>query len=257
MIPSAVDLGRFDPTALTRRARQRGAARLGRQGRHQGDPDPGPHAAAQGPPRGRAGGAPAQGDGAQGLPVRVRRRGPGPQPLLAASCGTSCSRPIPPTWSAWRRPRTTCRPPTAAATAVVSAAIQPEGLQRTILEALAMARPVVVSDLAAGPDIVLAPPAVPEERMTGLRFAGRRRRRAGGRPDPPAVDAGRGPPGDRPARPRMGGEPLRPPATVAQRSCSPFTRLCLPHEARPCRHRRLRGLPACVQPSPIRHISER
>jgi len=58
-----------------------------------------------------------------------------------------------------------------AATAVVSAAIQPEGLQRTLLEALAMARPVVVSDLAAGSDIVLAPPAVPEERMTGLRFA--------------------------------------------------------------------------------------
>ncbi len=58
-----------------------------------------------------------------------------------------------------------------AATAVVSAAIQPEGLQRTILEALAMARPVVVSDLAAGRDVVLAPPAVPEERMTGLRCA--------------------------------------------------------------------------------------
>jgi glycosyltransferase involved in cell wall biosynthesis len=58
-----------------------------------------------------------------------------------------------------------------AATAVLSASIQPEGLQRTILEALAMARPVAVSDLAAGPDIVLAPPAVPEERMTGLRFA--------------------------------------------------------------------------------------
>ena len=58
-----------------------------------------------------------------------------------------------------------------AAVAVVSPAIQAEGLQRTILEALAMARPVVVSDLAAGPDIVLAPPAVPEDRMTGLRFA--------------------------------------------------------------------------------------
>lgn len=58
-----------------------------------------------------------------------------------------------------------------AAAAVVSAAVQPEGVQRTILEALAMARPVVVSDLAAGRDIVLAPPAVPEERMTGLRFA--------------------------------------------------------------------------------------
>lgn len=56
-----------------------------------------------------------------------------------------------------------------AATAVVSAAIQPEGLQRTLLEALAMARPVVVSDLAAGRDIVLAPPVVAEERMTGMR----------------------------------------------------------------------------------------
>jgi glycosyltransferase involved in cell wall biosynthesis len=58
----------------------------------------------------------------------------------------------------------------AAATVVVSAATQPEGLQRAILEAQAMGKPVVVSDLGAGPDVVLAPPAVPEERMTGLRF---------------------------------------------------------------------------------------
>ena len=58
----------------------------------------------------------------------------------------------------------------AAATVVVSAAVQPEGLQRAILEAQAMARPVIVSDLGAGPDVVLAPPAVPEDRMTGLRF---------------------------------------------------------------------------------------
>jgi len=57
----------------------------------------------------------------------------------------------------------------AAATVVVSAAVQPEGLQRAILEAQAMARPVVVSDLAAGPEVVLAPPAVAEDRMTGLR----------------------------------------------------------------------------------------
>lgn len=56
-----------------------------------------------------------------------------------------------------------------AATVVVSAAVQAEGLQRAILEAQAMARPVVVSDLAAGPEVVLAPPAVAEERMTGLR----------------------------------------------------------------------------------------
>ena len=58
----------------------------------------------------------------------------------------------------------------AAATVVVSAAIQPEGLQRAILEAQAMERPVVVSDLGAGPEVVLAPPAVPEDRMTGLRI---------------------------------------------------------------------------------------
>jgi glycosyltransferase involved in cell wall biosynthesis len=57
----------------------------------------------------------------------------------------------------------------AAATVVVSAAVQPEGLQRAILEAQAMACPVVVSDLAAGPEVVLAPPAVTEDRMTGLR----------------------------------------------------------------------------------------
>jgi glycosyltransferase involved in cell wall biosynthesis len=59
----------------------------------------------------------------------------------------------------------------AAATVVVSAAVQAEGLQRAILEAQAMARPVVVSDLGAGPEVVLAPPAVSEDRMTGLRFS--------------------------------------------------------------------------------------
>lgn len=59
----------------------------------------------------------------------------------------------------------------AAANAVVSAAVQPEGLQRALLEAQAMERPVVVSELGAGPDVVLAPPAVPHDRMTGLRFA--------------------------------------------------------------------------------------
>ncbi|MGE0565434.1 MAG: glycosyltransferase [Pseudolabrys sp.] len=58
----------------------------------------------------------------------------------------------------------------AAASVVVSAAVQPEGLQRAILEAQAMARPVIVSDLAAGPEIVLSEPSVPADRMTGLRF---------------------------------------------------------------------------------------
>jgi len=59
----------------------------------------------------------------------------------------------------------------AAASVVVSGAVQPEGVQRAILEAQAMARPVIVSDLAAGPDVVLTAPGVPEGRVTGFRFA--------------------------------------------------------------------------------------
>ena len=59
----------------------------------------------------------------------------------------------------------------AAATVVVSAATQPEGLQRSILEAQAMGRPVIVSDLGAGPEAVLAPPSFGEDRMTGLRVS--------------------------------------------------------------------------------------
>jgi glycosyltransferase involved in cell wall biosynthesis len=59
----------------------------------------------------------------------------------------------------------------AAAMAVLSAAVQPEGLQRSLLEAQAMARPVIVSDLGAGPEVVLAAPAVTSDRITGMRFA--------------------------------------------------------------------------------------
>jgi glycosyltransferase involved in cell wall biosynthesis len=58
----------------------------------------------------------------------------------------------------------------AAASVVVSAATQPEGVQRAILEAQAMARPVVVSDLGAGADVVLTAPVVPESRIAGFRF---------------------------------------------------------------------------------------
>lgn len=57
----------------------------------------------------------------------------------------------------------------AAAAVAVSAAIQLEGVQRAILEAQAMARPVIVSDLAAGPDIVPTAPAVPDNRASGFR----------------------------------------------------------------------------------------
>jgi glycosyltransferase involved in cell wall biosynthesis len=58
----------------------------------------------------------------------------------------------------------------AASSVIVSAAVQAEGVQRATLEAQAMARPVIVSDLSAGADVVLAPPAVSEDRMTGMRF---------------------------------------------------------------------------------------
>jgi glycosyltransferase involved in cell wall biosynthesis len=57
-----------------------------------------------------------------------------------------------------------------AATAVLAPAVQLEGSQRSMLEAMAMERPLVASDLAAGPEIVLAPPEVAEDRMTGLTF---------------------------------------------------------------------------------------
>ena len=59
----------------------------------------------------------------------------------------------------------------AAASVAVSSATQHEGMQRAMLEAQAMERPVMVSDIGAGPEVVLAPPAVPEARMTGLRFS--------------------------------------------------------------------------------------
>jgi glycosyltransferase involved in cell wall biosynthesis len=54
--------------------------------------------------------------------------------------------------------------------AAVFASTQPEGALRTILAAQAMGVPVVASDLAAGSGLMLAPPAVGEDRMTGLRF---------------------------------------------------------------------------------------
>jgi len=57
----------------------------------------------------------------------------------------------------------------AAAHVVVSAAVQPEGVQRGILEAQAMAKPVIISDLAAGADVVLTAPVAPEGRVAGLR----------------------------------------------------------------------------------------
>ena len=52
-----------------------------------------------------------------------------------------------------------------AATAVVCPAIQLEGSQRSVREAMAMERIVISSDLAVGPEAVLAPPGAGEDRM--------------------------------------------------------------------------------------------
>lgn len=58
----------------------------------------------------------------------------------------------------------------AAASVAVFASIQTEGSHRAILAAQSMGIPVVASDLAAGPDVILTPPVVSEDRMSGLRF---------------------------------------------------------------------------------------
>jgi glycosyltransferase involved in cell wall biosynthesis len=49
----------------------------------------------------------------------------------------------------------------------VSAAVESEGLQRAILEAQAMAVPVVVSDVGSGIEVVRAMPRVPDTEITG------------------------------------------------------------------------------------------
>ena len=59
----------------------------------------------------------------------------------------------------------------AASSIAVFASTQTEGTQRNILAAQAMGVPVVASDLSAGPDIVLAPPAIGDDRITGIRFS--------------------------------------------------------------------------------------
>lgn len=58
----------------------------------------------------------------------------------------------------------------AVSAAAVFASTQPEGALRTILAAQAMGVPVAASDLAAGSSLMLSPPAVGEDCMTGLRF---------------------------------------------------------------------------------------
>ncbi len=60
----------------------------------------------------------------------------------------------------------------AAADISISAATAPEGYQRAMLESQAMARPVAVSDVGPGVEVVHAPPRWPESEMTGLNFRG-------------------------------------------------------------------------------------
>ena len=104
--------------------------------------------------------------------LRVYRRGPGTQPLCRRTVGLWCRRPRPATSSAPPDRSTTSPAAYAAATVVVSAATQPEGLQRAILEAQAMARPVIISDAGAGADSVLATASRdrrPDDRDCGSR----------------------------------------------------------------------------------------
>ncbi len=70
-----------------------------------------------------------------------------------------------------RRRSATCPPPTKAACRCgVGRRSSRKACSARFCEAQAMARPVVVSDLGAGPDVVLTAPGVPESRITGLRF---------------------------------------------------------------------------------------
>jgi glycosyltransferase involved in cell wall biosynthesis len=92
-------------------------------------------------------------------------------PTTPANYGIWCWRRRPWTWLRMAAPLHDMPAAYATAAVVESAAVQPEGLQRAILEAQAMARPVIVCDLGDGPDVVLKAPAVPDGRVTGLGFA--------------------------------------------------------------------------------------
>lgn len=81
-----------------------------------------------------------------------------------------------------------------AASVVAVPSVEPEAFGRSAVEAQALGTPVVVSDLGAVPETVLAPPEVPAAQRTGWRVPRRRRRPGGGR------DRGPLPRGERPRR---------------------------------------------------------
>ena len=156
------------------RARRGAAARLGRQARHQGDPRRRPHPA----PQGTSCDGARRRSGSRRWGSRISSASSSARiaatRITPANCGTWCWRRAPWTSSAWRRRSPTCRRPmrpprwwcrrrsSRRACSVRSSRRRP------------WARPVIVSDLGAGPDVVLTAPAVPDGRVTGLRFAGRR-----------------------------------------------------------------------------------
>jgi glycosyltransferase involved in cell wall biosynthesis len=57
-----------------------------------------------------------------------------------------------------------------AAAAIVAPATEPEAFGRVAAEAQAMGAPIIVSDIGAAPEVVLAPPEAPLEQATGWRF---------------------------------------------------------------------------------------
>ena len=143
--------------ALRSGARCRGSASTpcgaawGAQPDNQDHPGGRPHAAPQGPSRRGAGGAPAEGDGAEGFPLRLRRRGPGHSRAIPANCGIWCWRPARPTSSAWPARSTTCRPPMPPRPSWSPPRSSRKACSGRSWKREAMGRPVVVSDLGAGP----------------------------------------------------------------------------------------------------------
>ena len=56
-----------------------------------------------------------------------------------------------------------------AAAVIVAPATEPEAFGRVAIEAQAMGAPVIISDIGAAPEIVLAPPQTPRHQATGWR----------------------------------------------------------------------------------------
>ena len=122
-------------------AARRHPPRLGRHAGHQGHSGGRPHAPPQGPSCGGQGGASAEGARPEGFRLRVRRRGSGPHPLYRRIVGPGQRDRNQRRGAARRRGRATCRRPMRPRPSWSRPSIQPEGLQRAILEAQAHGAP--------------------------------------------------------------------------------------------------------------------